>query len=1682
MSAVFVVDINKAMQLSVLIVILYSSCVGVVSAACVNSACSDPTTDCDTCADQVATGPSAHTVFKNALGTNLFKCGGGGACVLDEVQFNTTAYDVSQCNQLTNTCCRPVYESYALACPHKRCAMSMGCNLLGYCEYAAAIDQYNGCCDIGADCPPTSTLMPTLLQTECQIASCDNSRNCVYTNRTNCCMTDGDCAPFPGQGACVENLCDDDPVLIGRKTCIRRTNSECPCTSNTDCNDGQSCSLNQCNGGTNRCTASSQLFAGCCTNDENAPSQCNQDACHISPTCANEVITRGLDMFLPNYKCQLTDTTPGGCCISSSNCDALSQASVCIAAPSVCSGNMCLLDADGYNTGMEILPCCYESIDCLESDNSAPDDRCRWLSCSGTPLDAVMVSASFKCVSMSISGCSAGSTPSGVQPTLSLGAPQFGNCFYTCGDADQNTITLDHTILNPSVGGGGNKPLYNYTVIITADNAVSAAYIDSITLSGVSLQSGSRVLPIPLFVLKGAAQSLGTQFSQEFALTQALPLFPGDILTVESQIMYSQGAMTYTQITVTLKVVPYDICNAFFVQTPGNANCITTADYGKVLVRPAQTSPANVLTLDGSGCGTVCPPLGPTTAPSPTPPGATPAPTPSAPVGVLANFIVSPASRGCLWDCNDSVDGFRNRIDYDLSFFNPSFTASAAMFDSVKLTFNGNGAGGPFTQSQIQSTAVPATIRTPANTYGALSVDSGGTFSSLIDTTPLGPGETKTYSARFFITGAAPAGLQTVTLTATAYVNRTCDAQLVAASVCSQTQADSAVTILYSASVAPLTLSLDGVECGLPCPPSMLAMAPLTKSHSITMDCDFDCAGDVDLRNRYTLHVTLKNEGALPPSGRAFGIHQVRVTVGESPAEGYPMDVVEGSLVIKVPAEGLTFPMKPATGDTTQADGTYAVTRDFDSPSNPRRFVLPLQPQESGTYDVQYYITGERPITPGFSGFIISVLQLCETACTVLEIEENPAFCAFPTLPVTDTPYDEQLVAGGFFSLIFPYPGTCPVPCLVERNPPGVIGGTAFIDSNSNGIIEDSETRLSNIRITLNLVSDNSVFATTLSGADGKYSFSTFPGTNSFYLKVVNATIPHDYTITLFEPTGSQFFDNRFNAALRSDTISLASSGGNYSAAFFELYNAGFKPIPPCVPVMTPTSDPASGLLLQLDESIATSVSCDACTELLPSNTCSGTGVCDRTLSHNAISLQYTLSNFGPFTSDSGSVSIKLRPLQRHDLVCAEAQLQDSANIHLLRTRAAVLSGAFRRYAEIELAWRMLPVGNDVARFRVRFVYCSDVDMPTFNVTAEIFGDSCVNTINSWRRCAPGIDVRKCYNETLVDVSDLSCIGCPPTPSPSAGGDDDDDDDDDSQSTAVLSSTLMHQFSTECEAALCVNHNVFDALQCTDRPWAILQCQSAAADGRGGQHLIFSLLNPSAQNSEGGSWLITYQRYAPVDENQPCGAIGEDSDHLPLFALFSGTNVTLSRPVVASISEDVKTQSFEMEIEFTTVPAGGNLVLTLFAYECLFAAQSAYYVVGSRLRTNLCYDKTAGGCSETSTHNITALSSSCPPTSGCAPITSQMFVPALGVGAVAAGEGDRSTLVTVIIVGVALVAVGVLCGIGMLSLFRLYQKRRSSSQTSQTEARYRPRSSESKQHAVLTDKLLPGSTRRRYGK
>lgn len=653
----------------VLLVILrlaFASATCLLSGCTLNSQC----TTCDTAATH-----DVWTTYDVSFICNTTT----NSCMPNYSSGNASATTIQNaCRDRGSSCC--VFEDGTTAnnitCNAKTCLVHNGCLPVGQCDVPSATNfrsDRTNCCQSTSGCPST----PTLCNEEICVLN-----SCVPTLRfPNCCDDVSQCAS--GSGAlCLRSACLPDAFNVGFNSCQSGIDTNCACTSSSDCDDGSICSTNTCDLLSSRCTStyfSSSGGSSCCASDAGASLTCsNGDVCRNILGCRDtNVFVNASLSFLPTFSCLSQQEQDIGCCTASSQCSQLQSntGSPCVASTCGFGDNTCNTQTSYFSTSTnETLPCCKDSFqDCEPTGQDGA--RCSYLKCNNPVFSAPTEQSYFTCTRETLPfTCDDTDVIDTNAQTQDMSIE--GSCAWTCGQPESNTIRLRAKITNPSGGPNFASPLYLYNVTVRVQNNLPllTGIVSSISMVPVvPYEPPTRFLDPSLFAIVQDATEVGGVYRQEFSLNDpiSMPIYPDEELTVEITIVLRINATLLTSTSVFLDIEPYDICTPTLASggvagidgTPCSIALLPPSGHLGNIVPRAVSNGATVTILFPQNCSTPCSVVGTTTSalsPTPTTAKVTTSRTTAAPptVTVPPPSVGNSVSGMAFYDLNE--DGFNN--------------------------------------------------------------------------------------------------------------------------------------------------------------------------------------------------------------------------------------------------------------------------------------------------------------------------------------------------------------------------------------------------------------------------------------------------------------------------------------------------------------------------------------------------------------------------------------------------------------------------------------------------------------------------------------------------------------------------------------------------------------------------------------------------------------------------------------------------------------------------------------------------------------------------------------------------------------------------------------------------------------------------------------------------------------
>ena len=304
----------------------------------------------------------------------------------------------------------------------------------GYCS-AAVIPNCTLECETGLDCNDDNP---------CTIDAC-NGGKCINGPIPDCCIEDSECQT---SDPCKKALCENN-------VCTTSSNGTCgDCQSNSDCSDGDECTIDFCSIDTGECLYPPNPIPGC-------PTECIADTdCISQDVCTVYTCTGGLcqGASVPGCCSANSDCDDGSGC-TTDTCDIATNTCTNIAIPgcggciqdsdcddnNVCSIDSCQSGVCEYTQLPGCNPGCTTNADCVDGDPCTSDicganGSCQHPAITGCCQSALDCDDSDPCTQ---DVCSANST---CQNTVDPTTP--GCCASAQDCNDDNTCTVDSCLNN----------------------------------------------------------------------------------------------------------------------------------------------------------------------------------------------------------------------------------------------------------------------------------------------------------------------------------------------------------------------------------------------------------------------------------------------------------------------------------------------------------------------------------------------------------------------------------------------------------------------------------------------------------------------------------------------------------------------------------------------------------------------------------------------------------------------------------------------------------------------------------------------------------------------------------------------------------------------------------------------------------------------------------------------------------------------------------------------------------------------------------------------------------------------------------------------------------------------------------------------------------------------------------
>ena len=298
-----------------------------------------PLPDADTAC--VSCTEDSHCATGQACVNNECSCGANSDCKDTQTCENGVCTDVS-CDTVTcgvNAQCQVASHAASCVCDtgfyanpdaETECAEC----LQTYQCAAGQVCQSNQCvttCSLDSECADTESCQNGLCKAvTCDSVTCATNAQCGVSNHAASCSCDSGFHPNPdAETACVP--CTEDSHCAAGQTC---TDNQCSCSTDSDCTDTQTCANGECQevscdntscGANAKCVVSNHAAACQCDTDyypnatpEDGCVVCTQDShCATGQTCTNNQCSCGTDS-----DCLDTQTCSNGVC-EDVTCDSL---------------------------------------------------------------------------------------------------------------------------------------------------------------------------------------------------------------------------------------------------------------------------------------------------------------------------------------------------------------------------------------------------------------------------------------------------------------------------------------------------------------------------------------------------------------------------------------------------------------------------------------------------------------------------------------------------------------------------------------------------------------------------------------------------------------------------------------------------------------------------------------------------------------------------------------------------------------------------------------------------------------------------------------------------------------------------------------------------------------------------------------------------------------------------------------------------------------------------------------------------------------------------------------------------------------------------------------------------------------------------------------------------------------
>ena len=1489
--------------------------------------------DCVDCkSSAIAESLLKHDIFVG-VGNLKYNCT-ATKCVL---QVNTVIQSVkTECLQSDSTCCIPtgVVIDDTAQCQEKFCKLATGCDPRGFCTYMDATPVYDNCCRSTSHCPPTDPApMLSPLDMACNVPTC-TSNDCVYMHKTDCCIEKANCGANPTGS--FDRICAPDPDFPGFKKCKLVLDQSESCANNDQCGGSlNTCFTGICNGNPGTCIISPRANppTGCCAVGD--LSHCVGNVCQVNTGCNSQVGAEFDGAIpLPDFMCIYENKFPRGCCINTPHCQTLSVSSSCIAPSCNTATNMCLL-----SPAQAGVPCCYWSDQCGIRN---PADMCQFYTCNGPASTTVSQSSAFMCRTQTIADCTIPPV-GGLVPIITHIAPTF-LCSWTCGLPGSNTIITTTSFINPLAQ---NRPMYGFDYTLVVTNTAMQNVVFSVVLTDVDSSNPDRVIPAGLFVIQAPIVTLAA-FSIKFAMQQFFTVDPGEKLTFKFETVFIGNALV-TGLTFKSIVTPFEPCVAYYSGQTGclPADALLLPPNQKKIYRAEQGSFLKTAGFANNPCNPQCLENAPTTSMG----TATPVPTTTTiPVVTLPpgmstgrDRIITLSVLDCSWIC-DLFDLTENRFKFEIE---ETSISPLAIFSAARYEIDLNLFDTSNHLLQLLAIGPAPPLQKPEIEPGLLSVTTslvGNTFKINVVNPQLLLSQPLRFNVSFFL------GIQSTNIVIGSGLARVtyftppqmCTLTLVTLGICTLGQVGTNIIIQDTVQVNLPFGSAPG-ECTQTGCPGRFGLARLIEMTIFPTDT-WQCFPDSDVgsKNRHTFKVCFENTNSMAsPNSPAMLIRGMDFTFASS--RTFP-NGSQADTRFTVPPYFLNDGTMTLTGDGVS---TIIVPPKGSNSLWKGRFenFMTILIGENKCIELTFYRDAFFELR---WPLVLDYVLLVRSPCSIVDIQTD--FCATQGRLNTaaDDPAVDSLVFGsiksGVVSIGSQTYNAAPPLCLSGGLEPEIIGGRVFLDFDGDGTVDNLDVFQSGVIVEMVQISTQLVIGSTVTDVEGYFRFNSThfsPPFTFVYFRIPQDGIPIGYILTIMGMVNPFFNNDFFDYPPRSPDTYLSSG---------DFFLAGFKP---CQRSLDGPFPSGSDILIRLVKTVCTTCvtapSARAQRELTLG--CNPT-LCTEAAVRQIVNFTYDISNFGLFEKPAAQISFDfsqaLDNVDDSTLICADAvAFESSAGFHPLG-ESNDKSGTHVIYG-----FQSIPVGSSVFKFTVTVSYCAS-NMPfAYNATVTVNNDFCIDQIQKWSNCIPGIDYRQCFNEVRKNAN--ICPGtCPPTSAPTPRPTPPTHAPTPKPGPAGKTTSIEAAIEYFMEGKMCVSKPLIKSQLCRDEDNALDVCKSTM--NRGVISVNFDLHLKPSQIGEPGQAIVMLQRLMDRD-TEFCGRFD------PEITLVVHNGLTLVNNVAAVISSSVDQATQKMKLRLAFVAFDDQTTITLNAriIECLPVTPLTplHYNASVQILTSNCFEESA---------------------------------------------------------------------------------------------------------------------------